>query len=255
MTPLLDLRQVRKSFAGRLVLDGIDLRVDAGERVAVIGPSGSGKSTLLRIALALEPPDAGSVHLGGLAVWPDGPRLDRRQRAEQQRTRLQAGLVFQQFNLFPHLTALANVALAPRQVLGQSRLAAEQAAKAMLARVGLGDRGGAYPRELSGGQRQRCAIARALALRPRLMLFDEPTSALDPELVGEVTALIADLATDAAMTVVVVTHQLAFARQVARRIVLMDGGKVVEDGSIEQVLDAPRTPRARAFVGALAEVG
>jgi polar amino acid transport system ATP-binding protein len=221
------------------VLRGIDFHVEAGEVVCVIGPSGSGKSTLLRCVNLLEEPSAGTVRVAGADVT--GPEVD----IDAVRRRI--GMVFQQFNLFPHLSVLRNITIAQRRVLGRGQAEADRIARATLGKVGLDDKVDAYPMQLSGGQQQRVAIARALAMDPDLMLFDEPTSALDPELVGDVLAVIRDLARDG-MTMMVVTHEMAFAREVADRVVFMDGGVVVEEGSPADVLSEPKHPRTRDFL-------
>ncbi|MGW3264150.1 amino acid ABC transporter ATP-binding protein [Streptomyces sp. NPDC001056] len=246
----LEVHNVHKWYGTHRVLDGIDLTVRPGEVTVVIGPSGSGKSTLLRVVNHLEKPEIGHVSVGGELIGVrrgTGGRL--KERAERailaQRSRI--GFVFQNFNLFPHLTALDNVAAAPVAVGRLGRTEARVLARELLARVGLGDRTGAYPRQLSGGQQQRVAIARALALRPGIILFDEPTSALDPELVGEVLSVIRDLATSGT-TLVIVTHEIGFAREVADRIVFIDGGRIVEQGPPDEVLDRPRHARTRDFL-------
>jgi len=249
---LLEAVGIRKSFGAHEVLSGIDLDVRRGEVVCIIGPSGSGKSTLLRCLNHLEAPDTGGVYIDGELI---GYRLDgtvaRELRyAELARQRSRIGMVFQSFNLFPHLTVRENITEAPIVVHGVSKAAAAQRADALLARVGLAGRGHAYPRQLSGGQQQRVAIARALAIEPSLMLFDEPTSALDPELVGEVLDVIADLAASGS-TMVVVTHEIGFARRVADTVVFMDAGAVVEQGPPDQVLDDPQHPRTRAFLASV----
>jgi len=227
------------------VLRGIDLEVRGGEVVAVVGPSGSGKTTLLRALNYLTPFTAGEVEIAGHALRPG---MSERADAEALRAvRTRVGMVFQSFNLFPHLSALENVTEGPRRVLGLDAAAAEARARALLARVGLAEHAGAYPQTLSGGQQQRVAIARALAISPRLMLFDEPTSALDPELVAEVLAVIRRLA-EGGMTMIVVTHEVRFAREVADRIIFMDGGRIVEEGSPVDVLERPKEPRTRQFL-------
>jgi polar amino acid transport system ATP-binding protein len=238
-----------KSFGGRQVLAGVDLEVAAGEVLVVLGPSGSGKSTLLRAINHLEHLDVGYVEVGG---EPIGVRRFRGHFKELGQRQIRAqrgriGFVFQNFNLFPHLTAVDNVAAAPTATGRAHRAQARRQARALLARVGLADRADAYPRQLSGGQQQRVAIARALALEPGVILFDEPTSALDPELVGEVLAVIKDLATSGT-TLIVVTHEIGFAREVADSVVFLDGGRVVEQGSPDEVLSAPRHPRTREFL-------
>ncbi|MFE2100275.1 amino acid ABC transporter ATP-binding protein, partial [Streptomyces sp. NPDC059468] len=237
-------------YGAHRVLDGIDLTVRPGEVTVVLGPSGSGKSTLLRVVNHLEKPEIGHVSVGGELIGVrrgSGGRL--RELSERailaQRSRI--GFVFQNFNLFPHLTVLDNVAAAPVATGRLTRPEAQELARELLTRVGLGDRTGAYPRQLSGGQQQRVAIARALALRPGIILFDEPTSALDPELVGEVLSVIKDLATSGT-TLVIVTHEIGFAREVADRIVFIDGGRIVEQGPPAEVLDHPQHERTRDFL-------
>ncbi|MEU2254529.1 amino acid ABC transporter ATP-binding protein [Nocardia xishanensis] len=248
-TPAVLVSGVRKSFGRTEILHGIDLTVRPGEVVAVIGPSGSGKSTLLRVLNHLEPVDAGTVHIDGELI---GYRLRRNvlhplsdRDVRKQRSRI--GFVFQQFNLFPHLTVLENVTIAPLTAQRRDRAEVEREAKALLERVGIGDLADAYPRRLSGGQQQRVAIARALAVRPRVILFDEPTSALDPELVGEVLDVIRDLADDGT-ALVIVTHEIGFAREVADTVVFLDAGVIIEKGPPAEVLDDPRHPRTRAFL-------
>ncbi|WP_216909940.1 amino acid ABC transporter ATP-binding protein [Nocardia noduli] len=244
-----EVRGVRKAYGTSEVLRGIDLTVRAGEVVAVIGPSGSGKSTLLRVVNHLEPLDSGTVHIGGELI---GYRLRRNvlyplPDREVRRQRSRIGFVFQQFNLFPHLTALENVTLAPLSAQRRPRAEVEREARELLDRVGIGEFADAYPRRLSGGQQQRVAIARALALRPRVILFDEPTSALDPELVGEVLDVIRDLA-DGGTALVIVTHEIGFAREVADTVLFLDAGVIVEQGPPASVLDNPEHPRTRAFL-------
>jgi polar amino acid transport system ATP-binding protein len=236
---VVQITDLHKSFGDREVLTGIDLEVRQGEVVCVIGPSGSGKSTLLRCVNLLEQPTAGRIEVLGVDVTDPDVDIDR--------VRTNVGMVFQQFNLFAHRTVLDNCTMAQRQVLKRSRAEAERIARENLARVGLADRADSLPAQLSGGQQQRVAIARALSMDPQLMLFDEPTSALDPELVGDVLAVMRDLA-DAGMTMIVVTHEMAFARDVGDRVVFMDGGVVVEDGPADQVIGAPREARTRTFL-------
>ncbi|MFE3738717.1 amino acid ABC transporter ATP-binding protein [Streptomyces sp. NPDC059134] len=247
--PLVVARGVHKRFGHLEVLRGIDLDVHAGEVVVLLGPSGSGKSTFLRCVNHLERIDSGSVHVGGRLIGHrrSGDRVHHLRPAEVTRQRRDIGMVFQHFNLFPHLTILGNVMEAPVGVLRVPKARARGTALELLERVGLSDKADAYPRQLSGGQQQRVAIARALAMRPELMLFDEPTSALDPELVGEVLATMRDLARDG-LTMLVVTHEIGFAREVADRVVFMDGGRVLESGTPEEVLDHPANPRTRAFL-------
>jgi ABC-type polar amino acid transport system ATPase subunit len=237
--PILEARGIHKHFGALHVLKGVDLLVAERELVFVIGPSGSGKSTLLRCCNRLETPSSGTVVVDGIDL------SDRRTDINAARRRI--GMVFQQFNLYPHMTAKRNVTLALRKVAGKSRAEADEIALAALARVGLAEKAEAYPLELSGGQQQRVAIARAIALEPRVMLFDEPTSALDPELVGGVLAVMRSLR-EAGMTMVVVSHEMAFARAAADRVVFMDHGLVVEEGTPAQIFGAPREERTRAFL-------
>lgn len=237
--PVVRIAGLHKSFGEREVLTGIDLDVRPGEVVCVIGPSGSGKSTLLRCVNLLEQPTAGTVEVLGVDVTDPDVDIDQ--------VRTHVGMVFQQFNLFANMTVLENCTVAQRQVLKRPRAEAERVARANLERVGLADRADAHPTQLSGGQQQRVAIARALSMDPQLMLFDEPTLALDPELVGDVLAVMRDLA-DAGMTMIVVTHEMAFARDVGDRVVFMDGGVVVEEGPASQVIGAPREARTRSFL-------
>jgi len=241
MTELLAIRGMRKSFGTNLVLDGIDLTVARGETVAIIGPSGSGKSTLLRCVNRLEEPSGGEVVFEGEPVRP-GSRL-RTQRARM-------GMVFQHFNLFAHMTVLGNVIEAPIQVLGLPREEAIARARRLLERVGLADKAESLPALLSGGQKQRAAIARCLAMEPQLLLLDEITSALDPELVGEVLQVIRDLARQG-MTMLIVTHEMGFAREVATRVIFMDGGRIIEEGPPAELLSKPRSPRLRRFLAAV----
>ena len=243
-------RGVHKWFGSLHVLDDVSVEVAAGEVVVIIGPSGSGKTTLLRCMNHLERIDRGRLfingHLIGYKEYGSG-QLAEESEAEIARQRQEIGFVFQQFNLFPHLTAEQNVALAPVRVRRTPRAGAQAAARTLLARVGLADKCATYPRQLSGGQQQRVAIARALAMKPALMLFDEPTSALDPEMVGEVLEVMRELAQDG-MTMVVVSHEMGFARSVADRVVMMDQGRIIETGPPGQVLDAPAHERTRAFL-------
>ncbi|GAB7106069.1 amino acid ABC transporter ATP-binding protein [Streptomyces phaeofaciens JCM 4814] len=244
-----EVHDVHKWYGTHRVLDGVNLTVRPGEVTVILGPSGSGKSTLLRVVNHLEKPEIGHVSINGepIGVRRHGGRL--RELSERtiltQRSRI--GFVFQNFNLFPHLTVLDNVAAAPVATRKLTRAAAQELARELLGRVGLADKAGAYPRQLSGGQQQRVAIARALALRPGVILFDEPTSALDPELVGEVLAVIKDLATSGT-TLVIVTHEIGFAREVADRVVFIDEGKIVEQGPPSEVLDTPQHERTRDFL-------
>ncbi|MET9074689.1 amino acid ABC transporter ATP-binding protein [Streptomyces sp. NPDC004232] len=245
-----DVHGVHKWYGAHRVLDGIDLTVRPGEVTVILGPSGSGKSTLLRVVNHLEKPEIGHVSVGGEPIGVrrgSGGRLKELSERAILAQRSRIGFVFQNFHLFPHLTALDNVAAAPAATGRLTRPAARDLARELLTRVGLGDRTGHYPRQLSGGQQQRVAIARALALRPGVILFDEPTSALDPELVGEVLAVIKDLAAGGT-TLVIVTHEIGFAREVADRIVFLDEGRIVEQGPPSQVLDRPRHERTREFL-------
>ena len=255
--PLLRIRGLRKHFGLHTVLDGIDLDVDAGSVAVLLGPSGSGKSTLLRCINHLETPDAGFVEVGGDIIGyrpapgkPHAPgKLHELPPREIARQRSSIGMVFQQFNLFGHMTVLQNVIEGPLAA-GIPRRDAVQTARELLASVGMAGRDDTYPRQLSGGQQQRVAIARALALQPRLMLFDEPTSALDPELVGDVLAVIRDLAASG-MTMVIVTHEIGFAREIADQVTFLDGGVVVESGSPAAVLDRPQHQRTKDFLAAV----
>ena len=240
---------VHKSFARLEVLRGIDLEVHPKEVMCVVGPSGSGKSTFLRCINHLEKIDAGRLSVDGELVGyrEHGDRLYELPDREVCKKRAEIGMVFQSFNLFPHMTALENVIEAPRWVKKESRAAAAERGRDLLARVGLADKADAYPRQLSGGQQQRVAIARALAMQPKLMLFDEPTSALDPELVGEVLDAMRRLADDG-MTMIVVTHEMAFAREVGDSLVFMDAGMIVEAGAPREMLAAPQHERTRSFL-------
>ena len=244
------VRNLSKSFGGGpLVLDGIDLTVERGELVCLIGPSGSGKSTLLRCINLLEEADSGLVTVSGVLMGRriDGDRVRALRPRDYREQQSRIGMIFQQFNLFPHLTVLENVTEAPRSVRGMSREQAQERARELIDMVGLAGREGAYPRQLSGGQQQRIAIARALAMDPDVLLCDEPTSALDPELVGEVLGVLRRLAATG-MTMVVVTHEMAFAREVADRVVFMDAGKIVEQGTPEQIFSDPQEERTRHFL-------
>jgi glutamine transport system ATP-binding protein len=236
---MVEFRDVTKSFGALPVLKGINLTIDSGEVVVVVGPSGSGKSTMLRCINALEKITSGELMVDGLSV--------KGKPADIHRIRLEAGMVFQQFNLFPQMTALENVMFGPREVRDASAAEARVLALELLEKVGLADRANHYPAELSGGQQQRVAIARALAIRPKLMLFDEPTSALDPELRHEVLKVMQDLAQEG-MTMIVVTHEIGFARHVGTRLVFMDQGVIAEDGDPAQLIDNPPTPRLQDFL-------
>jgi polar amino acid transport system ATP-binding protein len=247
--PMVRAEQVHKAFGHVEVLKGIDLEVAEREVMCIIGPSGSGKSTFLRCINHLEKIDAGRLSVGGELVGyrEHGGKLHELRDREVAERRRDIGMVFQRFNLFPHMTALENVIEAPIQVRGVAKAAARERGRELLARVGLDDKANAYPNQLSGGQQQRVAIARALAMEPKLMLFDEPTSALDPELVGEVLDVMRDLA-QGGMTMVVVTHEMGFAREVGDTLVFMDGGVIVEAGDPREVLTNPQQDRTKAFL-------
>ena len=238
---MISVRTLSKRHGDRLVLDRVSAEVVRGETIAVVGPSGGGKTTLLRCLNYLEGFDEGEVAIAGTTLV---PRMGRRDAVTLRGLRTRVGMVFQHWNLFPHLTALDNITLAPRVVRGAGRISAELKGRDLLGKVGLADRAGAYPHELSGGQQQRVAIARALAQQPDVMLFDEPTSALDPELRDEVMQVIRDLARGG-MTMLVVTHEMQFARDVASRVWVIDGGRIAEDGPPAQVVGAPKTEVAR----------
>ncbi|MFF3373569.1 amino acid ABC transporter ATP-binding protein [Streptomyces sp. NPDC002680] len=249
MAAMVQARGLKKSYGMLTVLDGLDFDVERGEVVCMLGPSGSGKSTLLRCVNHLERPDAGVISVDGeiIGYRASGDHLRELRGKELARQRSHIGMVFQRFNLFPHRTILDNVIEGACVVKKEPREQARAHALQLLDRVGLASKVDAYPNHLSGGQQQRVAIARALALRPKLMLFDEPTSALDPELVGEVLAVMKDLARDG-MTMIVVTHEMGFARDVADRVIFMDGGVIVEQGPPSDVLDNPRAERTRSFL-------
>jgi polar amino acid transport system ATP-binding protein len=252
---LVSMRGISKSYGDRQILDHIDLDVAAGEKVALIGPSGSGKTTILRLIIGLVKPDAGTIRIDGDYLWheagPDGLRPSGERHA--RKVRRAVGIVFQQFNLFPHMTALQNVCEPLIHTLGQPRAESEARAIDLLTEVGLKDHLGKRPAQLSGGQQQRVAIARSLALRPKLMLFDEVTSALDPELVGEVLRVVRELAHASDMSMLVVTHEISFAADIADRVLMFDEGKVVEEGPAAQVLKDPRNARTRQFLRAILE--
>jgi polar amino acid transport system ATP-binding protein len=243
--PIIDARGVRTHFGGVEVLRGVDLAVERGQVLAMVGASGSGKTTLLRAFNYLTPFSHGEVRIAGHRLEPG--MSERTDAALLRRVRTRVGMVFQNFHLFPHLTALGNIVEAPRRVLGLEGAQAQARALALLERVGLGAYGQAYPHTLSGGQQQRVAIARALAMEPDVLLFDEPTSALDPRLVGEVLAVVADLAS-AGQTMVIVTHEIAFARRVAHRVVVLDAGLIVESGTPHEILVTPRAAATRALL-------
>ena len=231
------VKDLKKNYNGLDVLKGIDLTINKGDVVCLVGPSGCGKSTFLRCLTRLEEPDGGTVML-------DGKEITER---DIDTTRAQMGMVFQHFNLFPHMTILKNMTIAPMQLLHKSKEDAEKTALELLSRVGLADRANAYPSQLSGGQKQRVAIVRALAMQPEVMLFDEPTSALDPEMVGEVLEVMKELA-NSGMTMVVVTHEMGFAREVADRVLFMADGKLIEEGTPEEIFSHPKSPRLQDFL-------
>ena len=235
---MIDIKGLKKSFGDLHVLKGIDLHINEGEVVVIIGPSGSGKSTLLRCINFLEEPTDGTITVDGIPMDSD---------ANINKVREEVGMVFQRFNLFPHMTVLDNITLAPLKVRKMVKSRAEQSAQDLLDRVGLGDKADAYPNQLSGGQQQRVAIARALAMNPKVMLFDEPTSALDPEMVGEVLDVMQRLA-ERGMTMVVVTHEMGFAREVGTRLLFVDGGYIVEQGKPKDVFENPKEERTKLFL-------
>ena len=235
---MIEIKELRKSFGADEVLKGIDLSIAEKEVVVIIGPSGSGKSTLLRCMNHLEEPTAGEVTIDGITLSGE---------ANINKVREEVGMVFQRFNLFPHMTVLENIMLAPMKVKHVARDAAEKTARELLARVGLAEKADAYPDNLSGGQQQRVAIARALAMRPKVMLFDEPTSALDPEMVGEVLDVMRALANEG-MTMVVVTHEMGFAREVGDRLLFVDEGRIIESGAPREVFEHPQEERTRSFL-------
>ncbi|MBR2895819.1 MAG: amino acid ABC transporter ATP-binding protein [Oscillospiraceae bacterium] len=238
---MIQVKDLQKHFAGGKVhaLNGVSNQIRKGEVVVVIGPSGSGKSTFLRCLDLLDRPTGGSVHFNGVDITDPNTNIDLH--------RQKMGMVFQHFNLFPHMTVLENMTLAPIKLLKKSREEAEQKARGLLERVGLGERAGAYPDQLSGGQKQRIAIVRALCMEPEVMLFDEPTSALDPEMVGEVLEVMKDLAREG-MTMVVVTHEMGFAREVASRVIFMADGMIVEEGTPAELFDNPKSDRLKTFL-------
>jgi len=246
-SPVAELRSAVKSYDAHTVLNGLEVSIAAGERVALIGPSGSGKSTLLRLLMGLEPLDAGQIRLFGEPL----DESHRRGQLHAAQLRQRVGMVFQHFHLFPHLRVIDNLCAAPIHVLGQSKPAAQANAETLLAKVGLADKAQAWPSQLSGGQKQRVAIARALAMQPELMLFDEVTSALDPELVEEVLVVLRQIAHESQMSMLLVTHEMRFAAEIADRVVFMEGGRIVEQGPPQQVLQDPQQARTRAFLGLL----
>ncbi|MBO6304376.1 MAG: amino acid ABC transporter ATP-binding protein [Selenomonadaceae bacterium] len=235
---MINVKGLKKSFGELEILKGIDIRVKPREVVVIIGPSGSGKSTFLRCINYLEEPTEGEIIVDGIKISGE---------AEINKVRAEVGMVFQRFNLFPHMTVLENIILAPMKVRKLPREECEKTARELLSRVGLADKESAYPEQLSGGQQQRVAIARALAMNPKLMLFDEPTSALDPELVGEVLDVMKELA-KSGMTMIVVTHEMGFAREVGTRLIFMDGGYIVEEGNPKEIFENPKEERTKAFL-------
>ena len=253
--PAVRFRAVRKSFGEVHVLRGVDLEVPAGQKLAIIGPSGSGKTTLLRLLMTLEQPESGSIEIDGelLGAERQDGRIVRDETRRIREVRAKIGMVFQHFNLFPHMTALGNVMEGPVHVNGVDRAEAERAARDLLDLVGLAAKADTHPRQLSGGQQQRVAIARALAMRPRVMLFDEVTSALDPELVGEVLRVVRELAHQESMTMLIVTHEMAFAEDIADRVIFMDHGVIVEDAAPEDIFHHPAHERTKAFLRAVLE--
>lgn len=252
---MVEFRKVRKAFGELVVLDDLDLRVDPGEKLSIIGPSGSGKTTILRVLMTLESIQSGYVLVDGEYLWHMErageivPASEKHLRA----MRGKLGMVFQQFNLFPHMTVLRNITEAPVRVLGVDKSEAEQRAVDLLRRVGLVDKTSAYPNELSGGQQQRVAIARALAMQPKVMLFDEVTAALDPELVGEVLNVLRQLAEETEMTMLIVTHEMSFARDVSDRVLFFFAGQIHEEGSPEKIFTEPDRTRTREFLKAVVE--
>lgn len=244
--PLVHIENLRKSFGTHEVLKGIDLSVHQGEIVAIIGPSGSGKSTLLRCINQLETHTAGAVTVAGVTIGPDSASHEK----DLQKLRRNVGMVFQSFNLFPHLNVLRNVSIAQQRVLRRSQAEADERSMQLLTRVGLADKAMQYPSRCSGGQQQRIAIARALALDPQIMLFDEPTSALDPELGLEVLAVMRELA-EGGMTMIVVTHEMHFAEDVSNRVLIMADGEVIEEGPSREIMQNPKTDRAKRFLSAV----
>jgi ABC-type polar amino acid transport system ATPase subunit len=246
---MIKIRNLHKSFGSHQVFRGIDLDVAQGEAVVLIGPSGSGKSTILRCINGLESFEQGEVDVDGIALHSiNRARPSRVEREAIRRVRLRVGMVFQQFNLFPHMTVLENIILAPVEVLGIDRGRAEKEAAAFLSRINLAGKAACYPATLSGGEQQRVAIARALAMKPQAMLFDEPTASLDPETAGEVLAVIRDLVNQGGMTTVIATHEMGFAREIADRVVMFADGDIVETGTPAEIFTSPRQERTRSFL-------
>jgi len=253
--PIISIRGLCKSFGELEVLKSFDMDIAPGEKLSIIGPSGSGKSTLLRILMTLEKPDAGTIEIEGQRLWqmPRGDGYVPASKAHLRMMRSRIGMVFQHFNLFPHMSALHNVSTAPMHVSKLSRSEAEERARALLERVGLGDKLDAYPAQLSGGQKQRVGIARALAMQPKVMLFDEVTSALDPELVGEVLGVLRELAHETDMTMLLVTHEMRFAQEISDRVAFMDHGRVLELDKPSVLFTKPTHARTREFLRAVLE--
>lgn len=251
--PIVKFEKVTKAFGELVVLRQLDFDVAPGEKVTIVGPSGSGKTTILRVLMTLEKPNSGVIYVDGEPLWhkeKNGKLVEADER-HLRKVRGKIGMVFQHFNLFPHMTALGNVSEAPIQVLGMPKVEAIERATQLLEEVGLGDKLEHYPSQLSGGQKQRVAIARALAMRPKVMLFDEVTSALDPELVGEVLNVIRKLALEGEMTMLLVTHEMGFAREVSDRVVFFDKGQVVEQGPPADIFDNPQNERTKSFFSAV----
>ena len=253
MEPIVRFDKVTKAFGELVVLNQLELEVAHGEKITIIGPSGSGKTTILRVLMTLEEPNDGVIYVDGDPLWhmEKNGELVKANEKHLRRVRGKIGMVFQHFNLFPHMTAIENVTEAPIHVLNHSKEKARAEAMDLLNLVGLGDKYDAYPAQLSGGQKQRVAIARALAMRPKVMLFDEVTSALDPELVGEVLGVIRDIAKEGEMAMLIVTHEMGFAREVSDRLIFFDGGKVVEQGPPDQVFNNPQNERTKMFLSAV----
>ena len=250
---IIKFEKVVKRFGDHTVLDELDFTVRRGEKVSIIGPSGSGKSTVLRILMTLENIDGGVVHVGGEPLWHEQGAVGLRPASETHLRKMRAnlGMVFQSFNLFPHMTVLRNITEAPVKVLGLTRAEAQDRAEDLLELVGLADQAAKFPHQLSGGQQQRVGIARALAMRPSILLFDEPTSALDPELVGEVLTVIGKLADEHDLTMLLVTHEMRFAREISDRVLFFDQGRICEEGTPEDLFSAPKEGRTQEFLSAL----
>jgi polar amino acid transport system ATP-binding protein len=250
--PIVRFDKVTKAFGDLVVLDELDLEVAQSEVVTIIGPSGSGKTTILRVLMTLEEPDSGVIYVDGEPLWHEeaNGQLAKAKEKHIRKVRGKIGMTFQHFNLFPHMTAMRNVTEAPIYVAGVSKAEARERAEYLLAKVGLADKHDHYPSQLSGGQKQRVAIARALAMRPKVMLFDEVTSALDPELVGEVLTVIRDIVDEGEMTMLLVTHEMGFAKEVSDRVIFFNAGKIHEQGSPQQIFDNPQRERTQTFLRA-----